>query len=109
MAEVPAQRADGAALGGAGAGPDFDGASVVQTHMTNSRLTDPEVLEWRFPVRLQSYAIRRGSGGAGPHRGGDGATRRIEFLEAMTAVILAGEDAMRNVFEEQAALAAARA
>ena len=50
--------------GGSGAGPDFDGASVVQTHMTNSRLTDPEVLEWRFPVRLESYAIRRGSGGA---------------------------------------------
>ena len=59
--------------GGSGAGPDFDGASVVQTHMTNSRLTDPEVLEWRFPVRLESYAIRRGSGGAGRHRGGDGA------------------------------------
>ena len=51
--------------GGAGAGPDFDGASVVQTHMTNSRLTDPEVLEWRFPVRLEAFAIRRGSGGAG--------------------------------------------
>jgi 5-oxoprolinase (ATP-hydrolysing) len=75
--------------GGAGAGPDFDGASVVQTHMTNSRLTDPEVLEWRFPVRLESFAIRRGSGGAGRHRGGDGATRRIRFLEPMTAVMLA--------------------
>ncbi len=75
--------------GGAGAGPDFDGASVVQTHMTNSRLTDPEVLEWRFPVRLQAYSIRRGSGGAGAHRGGNGGTRRIEFLEPMTAVILA--------------------
>jgi len=75
--------------GGAGAGPDFDGASVVQTHMTNSRLTDPEVLEWRFPVRLDSYAIRRGSGGAGRHRGGDGATRRVRFLEPMTAVMLA--------------------
>jgi 5-oxoprolinase (ATP-hydrolysing) len=75
--------------GGAGAGPDFDGASVVQTHMTNSRLTDPEVLEWRFPVRLQSYAVRKGSGGAGLHRGGNGGTRRIEFLEPMTAVILA--------------------
>ena len=58
--------------GGSGAGPDFDGTDVVQTHMTNSRLTDPEVLEWRFPVRLESYAIRRGSGGAGRHRGGDG-------------------------------------
>ena len=68
--------------GGAGAGPDFDGASVVQTHMTNSRLTDPEVLEWRFPVRLESFAIRRGSGGAGRHRGGDGAVRRVRFLAA---------------------------
>ncbi len=75
--------------GGAGAGPDFDGASVVQTHMTNSRLTDPEVLEWRFPVRLDAFAIRRGSGGAGRHRGGDGAERRIRFLEPMTAVMLA--------------------
>ena len=75
--------------GGAGAGPDFDGASVVQTHMTNSRLTDPEVLEWRFPVRLESYAIRRGSGGAGRHRGGDGSARRVRFLEPMTAVMLA--------------------
>ncbi len=75
--------------GGAGAGPDFDGASVVQTHMTNSRLTDPEVLEWRFPVRLESFAIRHGSGGAGRHRGGDGAVRRVRFLEPMTAVMLA--------------------
>jgi 5-oxoprolinase (ATP-hydrolysing) len=74
--------------GGAGAGPDFDGASVVQTHMTNSRLTDPEVLEFRFPVRLDSYAIRAGSGGAGRHRGGDGGVRRVRFLEAMTASIL---------------------
>jgi 5-oxoprolinase (ATP-hydrolysing) len=75
--------------GGAGAGPDFDGASVVQTHMTNSRLTDPEVLEWRFPVRLEAFSIRRGSGGAGAHRGGDGAVRRVRFLEPMTAVMLA--------------------
>jgi len=75
--------------GGSGAGPDFDGASVVQTHMTNSRLTDPEVLEWRFPVRLESYAIRRGSGGAGRHGGGDGSVRRVRFLEPMTAVMLA--------------------
>jgi 5-oxoprolinase (ATP-hydrolysing) len=75
--------------GGAGAGPDFDGASVVQTHMTNSRLTDPEVLEWRFPVRLDAFGIRRGSGGRGRHRGGDGATRRVRFLEPMTAVMLA--------------------
>jgi 5-oxoprolinase (ATP-hydrolysing) len=75
--------------GGSGAGPEFDGASVVQTHMTNSRLTDPEVLEWRFPVRLESYAIRLGSGGAGRHRGGDGGVRRVRFLEPMTAVMLA--------------------
>ena len=75
--------------GGAGAGPDFDGASVVQTHMTNSRLTDPEVLEWRFPVRLESFSIRRGSGGGGRHGGGDGATRRVRFLAPMTAVMLA--------------------
>jgi len=75
--------------GGAGAGPDFDGASVVQTHMTNSRLTDPEVLEWRFPVRLDEFRIRRGSGGQGRHHGGDGAVRRVRFLEAMTAVMLA--------------------
>ena len=75
--------------GGSGAGPDFDGTDAVQTHMTNSRLTDPEVLEWRFPVRLESFRIRRGSGGAGPHRGGDGVERRLRFLEPMTAVMLA--------------------
>lgn len=74
--------------GGSGAGPGFDGTSVVQTHMTNSRLTDPEVLEFRFPVRLESYAIRAGSGGAGRWRGGDGGVRRVRFLEAMTASIL---------------------
>ncbi|HSV82059.1 MAG TPA: hydantoinase B/oxoprolinase family protein, partial [Ramlibacter sp.] len=66
----------------------FDGTSVVQTHMTNSRLTDPEVLEFRFPVRLESYEIRAGSGGAGRWRGGDGGVRRVRFLEAMTASIL---------------------
>jgi 5-oxoprolinase (ATP-hydrolysing) len=65
-----------------------DGASVVQTHMTNSRLTDPEVLEFRFPVRLDSYAIRASSGGAGRHRGGDGSVRRVRFLEPMTASVL---------------------
>jgi 5-oxoprolinase (ATP-hydrolysing) len=75
--------------GGSGAGPDFDGTSVVQTHMTNSRLTDPEVLEWRFPVRLEEFRIRRGSGGAGRHRGGDGSERRVRFLTPMTAVLLA--------------------
>ncbi|HJV63316.1 MAG TPA: hydantoinase B/oxoprolinase family protein, partial [Albitalea sp.] len=74
--------------GGSGAGPDFDGTSVVQTHMTNSRLTDPEVLEFRFPVRLESYEIRKGSGGAGRHRGGDGGVRKLRFLEPMTASIL---------------------
>ncbi len=66
----------------------FDGTSVVQTHMTNSRLTDPEVLEFRFPVRLESYQIRHGSGGAGRWRGGDGGVRRVRFLEPMTASIL---------------------
>jgi 5-oxoprolinase (ATP-hydrolysing) len=74
--------------GGSGAGPDFDGATAVQTHMTNTRLTDPEVLEWRFPVMVESFAIRKGSGGTGKHRGGDGAVRRIRFLEPMTAAIL---------------------
>jgi 5-oxoprolinase (ATP-hydrolysing) len=74
--------------GGSGAGDGFNGISVVQTHMTNSRLTDPEVLEFRFPVRLESYAIRAGSGGAGRFRGGDGGVRRVRFLEAMTASIL---------------------
>jgi len=74
--------------GGAGAGPGFDGASGVQTHMTNSRLTDPEVLERRFPVLLRRFALRPGSGGAGDTRGGDGLVRRIEFREAMTVGIL---------------------
>ena len=68
----------------------FDGADVVQTHMTNSRLTDPEVLEWRFPVLLEDFSIRRGSGGKGHWSGGDGAVRRVRFLEAMTAAILSG-------------------
>jgi 5-oxoprolinase (ATP-hydrolysing) len=76
--------------GGSGAGPDFDGTDAIHTHMTNSRLTDPEVLEWRFPVLLESFARRRGSGGAGRHRGGDGVVRRIRFREAMTAAILSG-------------------
>src|SRR5712691_6809113 len=74
--------------GGSGAGEGFEGADVVQTHMTNSRLTDPEVLEWRFPVLLESFEIRRGSGGRGRWRGGDGAVRRVRFLEPMTAAIL---------------------
>jgi 5-oxoprolinase (ATP-hydrolysing) len=74
--------------GGAGAGADFDGASAVQTHMTNTRMTDPEVLELRYPVRLAEFSIRRGSGGAGRHHGGDGAVRRIRFLAPMTAVLV---------------------
>jgi 5-oxoprolinase (ATP-hydrolysing) len=74
--------------GGSGAGEGFDGTSVVQTHMTNSRLTDPEVLEFRFPVRLESYELRKGSGGAGRWKGGDGGVRRVRFLEEMTASIL---------------------
>lgn len=74
--------------GGSGAGPGFDGTSVVQTHMTNSRLTDPEVLEFRYPVRLDSYSLRKGSGGAGRWHGGDGGVRRVRFLAPMTASIL---------------------
>lgn len=74
--------------GGSGAGPGFDGTSVVQTHMTNSRLTDPEVLEFRYPVRLDSYSLRAGSGGAGRWHGGDGGVRRVRFLAPMTASIL---------------------
>ncbi len=74
--------------GGAGAGRDFDGQSCVHTHMTNSRLTDPEVLEDRYPVVVEEFAVRHDSGGAGAHRGGDGARRRIRFREAMTAAIL---------------------
>ncbi|MFL6846493.1 MAG: hydantoinase B/oxoprolinase family protein [Allosphingosinicella sp.] len=74
--------------GGAGAGPDFDGASAVQTHMTNSRLTDPEVLETRLPVLVERFAIRRGSGGEGRHKGGDGVERHIRFRERMRANIL---------------------
>jgi 5-oxoprolinase (ATP-hydrolysing) len=74
--------------GGSGAGPGFAGTSVVQTHMTNSRLTDPEVLEFRFPIRLESYEIRPGSGGSGRWPGGNGGVRRLRFLEPMTASIL---------------------
>ncbi len=85
--------------GGSGAGvlsstrgepQGFDGTDAVHTHMTNTRLTDPEVLEWRFPVRLESFAIRRGSGGKGRWRGGDGVVRRVRFLEPMTGAILSG-------------------
>ena len=81
--------------GGSGAGPTFDGAAVVQTHMTNSRLTDPEVLETRFPVLVETFSVRRGSGGAGAHRGGDGAIRRIRFREPMMAAMLANRRATK--------------
>ena len=74
--------------GGSGAGPDFDGCDAVHTHMTNARLTDPEVLEFRFPVLLESFRIRRGSGGKGRHKGGDGTIRRMRFLEPMVATLL---------------------
>jgi 5-oxoprolinase (ATP-hydrolysing) len=87
--------ASGSGAGSAGTGSigkeeGFDGTDVVQTKMTNSRLTDPEVLEWRYPVRLEAYQIRHGSGGAGRWRGGDGGTRRLRFLEPMTVTTLAG-------------------
>ena len=80
--------------GGTGAGPGFDGTSAIHSHMTNTRMTDPEVLELRYPVRLERFAIRRGSGGDGKWHGGDGAIRRIRFLEPMTAVIVSSR---RNV------------
>ena len=76
--------------GGSGAGDGFAGVAAVQTHMTNSRLTDPEVIEHRFPVRVEEHAIRVGSGGAGRYPGGDGVVRRIRFLAPLTAAILAG-------------------
>jgi 5-oxoprolinase (ATP-hydrolysing) len=81
---------------GAPAGPGFDGASAVHTHMTNSRLTDPEVLESRFPVVLEDFHIRRGSGGKGHWRAGDGTLRRIRFLRPMQAAILSGHRAVAN-------------
>ncbi|MBE9007156.1 hydantoinase B/oxoprolinase family protein [Fortiea sp. LEGE XX443] len=74
--------------GGSGAGKNFDGTDAVHTHMTNSRLTDPEILEWRFPVVLENFAIRNDSGGKGHHHGGNGVIRRLRFLEKMTAAIL---------------------
>ncbi|MBI1218401.1 MAG: 5-oxoprolinase [Rhodobacteraceae bacterium] len=74
--------------GGTGAGPGFDGCDAVQSHMTNTRMTDPEVLEKRFPVRLETFAIRRGSGGAGHWRGGDGVIRRLRFLAPVTVTTL---------------------
>ena len=80
--------------GGSGAGPDHDGTDAVQTHMTNSRLTDPEILETRLPVRLDRFAVREGSGGEGFHRGGEGVERRVTFLEAMRANMLANRRAV---------------
>ncbi|MBV5259610.1 5-oxoprolinase [Synechococcus moorigangaii CMS01] len=74
--------------GGSGAGPNFHGTDAVQTHMTNSRLTDPEVLEWRFPVLLEEFSIRKNSGGPGQFHGGNGVIRRLQFREPMTAAIL---------------------
>ncbi|MBU7584690.1 MAG: hydantoinase B/oxoprolinase family protein [Nostoc sp. TH1S01] len=74
--------------GGSGAGADFDGTDAIHTHMTNSRLTDPEVLEWRFPIVLENFAIRNNSGGQGHYNGGNGVIRRLRFLEPMTAAIL---------------------
>jgi N-methylhydantoinase B len=76
--------------GGSGAGTNFDGTHAVHTHMTNSRLTDPEVLETRYPVLVESFSLRPDSGGKGKHSGGNGVIRRIKFLEAMTANILSG-------------------
>ena len=79
---------------GAPAGPGFDGASAVHTHMTNSRLTDPEVLESRFPVVLEDFHIRRGSGGKGRWNAGDGTLRRIRFLRPMDVAVLSGHRAV---------------
>ncbi len=76
--------------GGTGAGPGFDGCDAVQSHMTNTRMTDPEVLEKRFPVRLEEFSIRHGSGGAGRWHGGDGAVRRLRFLAPVTVTVLSG-------------------
>ena len=74
--------------GGTGAGPDFHGASAIQTHMTNTKSTDPEVLEFRFPVRLEEFSIRKNSGGKGKYNGGDGATRKLRFLDKMIVTTL---------------------
>jgi 5-oxoprolinase (ATP-hydrolysing) len=81
---------------GAPAGPGFDGASGVHTHMTNSRLTDPEVLESRFPVVLEDFHIRRGSGGKGRWRAGDGTLRRLRFREGMDLALLTGHRRVKN-------------
>jgi len=80
--------------GGAGAGPGFYGTSAIHSHIINTRMTDPEVLELRYPVRLEAFAVRRGFGGAGRWRGGNGAVRRILFPEPMTAVVVSSR---RNI------------
>ena len=76
--------------GGAGAGPDYDGTHAIHTHMTNTLATDPEILEWRFPVVLESFSIRNNSGGSGKYRGGNGIIRRLRFEEEMTAGVVSG-------------------
>ncbi len=84
--------------GGAGATADADGADAVHTHMTNTRITDPEVIERRYPVRVLEFSIRRGSGGAGQHRGGDGVVRRLEFLRPLTVSVLSQRRGTRTPF-----------
>ena len=74
--------------GGSGAGANFPGADAVQTHMTNTRITDAEVLESRFPVLVREFSIRNGSGGAGAYPGGNGVVRKLEFRAPMSAAIL---------------------
>ena len=74
--------------GGTGAGPDFSGADAVHSHMTNTRITDPEILEFRYPIRVERFAIRRGSGGRGRFCGGNGAVRQLQFLQAMELSLL---------------------
>jgi 5-oxoprolinase (ATP-hydrolysing) len=81
--------------GGAGATATRDGCDAVHTHMTNSRLTDPEVLEWRYPVVLETFHIRRGSGGSGAHRGGDGTVRRVRFTTPMEVNVLSSRRSVR--------------
>jgi 5-oxoprolinase (ATP-hydrolysing) len=84
--------------GGAGATPDSDGADAIHTHMTNTRITDPEVIERRYPVRVLEFSIRRGSGGAGLRRGGDGVVRRLEFLRPLVVSILSQRRGPRPPF-----------
>ncbi len=83
--------------GGAGAGPKFAGASAVQTHMTNTRITDAEVVEARYPVRIRSFSVRRSSGGKGHYEGGDGCVREYEFLEPLSLTVVS-ERRVRSPF-----------